>query len=616
MKRAARRKAIGIGIGLGIGLAVASSPARAEPPRVDDISSYSPYERETVRIGLDKTGAKLDPEPEGKIIEGIDLVTLEVFEKRDPIPARLNGLVNWFHVKTKPHYVERELLFHEGDRYVRQVVEESARNLRGLPQLTVVLVLPTRGSAPDRIRMLVITKDLWSLRLSTEYRFANGTFEFLQLQLTEINVLGAHNQVAANFFYNPDTVTVGGSLIVPRVSDSRFRFVADLNGIVNHKSGEVEGSSGQFSYTKPLFRLASEWGYGARIAWQTDIRRRYIASSVSAFNAETGKCGSLPEGAASGDVIPCKYSRDIQLGSINLTRSLGRDTKHNITLSAEASRRVFRTDDLSSYDPVVAAEFEKRVPPVSDTRIGGALQYQTFSASYTRLLDFDRLGLQEEYQLGHNFIVRVFPAFAPLRDARSVVSVFAGASYTLPLSDGFVRMYAESNADFEPERVPDASIDVGVRAVSPRTWFGRVVVDGRLFHRYENYLNATATLGADTRMRGYPSGYFSGKDVLVANIELRTRPVEILSCQLGGVLFLDVGDAFNGFSDLYLKRAAGFGVRAMFPQINRVVFRADWGFPLAPLAADRKQGGFPGELTVTFGQAFPVPQVPVSQATD
>jgi hypothetical protein len=604
-------------IGLAAAISLAGAAARAEPPRPGDLSSYSQYEQQTLQIGLANTGRTVEPEPEGKIIEGIDFVTLEVFEKRDPIPARLNKLVNWFHVTTKPRYVERELLFKVGDRYSLPVVEESARNVRALPQFSVVLVMPTNGSAPGRIRMLVITKDLWSLRVPTEYRLtSSGALEYAQVQVTEINLFGRHNQVAANFIYNPHTVAVGGLFVVPRIADSRFRLTTEVNAIVNYRTGAFEGSTGQFSYSKPLFSLASEWGYGARIAWNNDIRRLYISSRVSVYDGATHKCvrsDKLTEGQVG---IPCEYSRDIQSGRMYLTRSLGHDVKHNFTLSAEVSRSIYRTDDLSAYEPALAEDFKQRVPRVSDMRVGPALQYTTFSARYLRVHDFERLGLQEEYLLGHNLILKVAPAYAPLRSSNSVVGLFAGASYTFPLSDGLLRLYAESNTDFEPDRISDGSIDVGVRVVSPKTWFGRLVFDGRLFHRYANYLNGIDALGGDTRLRGYPTDLFRGKDLFVANLELRTRPFELLSCQIGGVLFLDAGDAFDGFSDLFVKRSAGFGLRAMLPQINRIVFRADWGFPLAPLPADRKAGGFPGELTFTFGQAFPVPQVPVSQATE
>jgi len=35
----------------------------------------------------------VDPHPQGKILEGVDIVTLDVFEKRDPFPSFMLGFV-------------------------------------------------------------------------------------------------------------------------------------------------------------------------------------------------------------------------------------------------------------------------------------------------------------------------------------------------------------------------------------------------------------------------------------------------------------------------------------------------------------------------------------------
>lgn len=637
LRRLGRSAALSISVGLAaVGLA---APASAQP-RLEDLSSYSPYERETLQNGLKSTGRELEPQPEGKIIEGVDVITLEVIEPRDPIPLRLQPLVNFFHVTTRPHFVQRELLFHVGDRYERRLAEESARNLRALSQLSVVILVPVKGSAPDRVRVMLVTKDLWSLRVPLEYRLtSSGALEYLQAQITEINLLGTHHQASLNFNYNPDTISFGGSLIVPRIWDTRLRFVADANAIFNYRTSELEGTYGTVSYYQPLFSLATEWSYGATVGWNVSVARRYVASQIGEFDPEaTGNPCPAPKPPEDGEPepppgIPCKYRRDIQSGDIFLTRSFGRLTKHNFRLSAIASRRVFRPFDTSGFDPDVAQQFASRILPLSDNRFGAALQYQTFSARFMRLLDVEKMGLQEEYQLGHNLIVRVSPAYAPLRDSKSVVSLFAGASYTVPLGDGIARGYVESQTDFQPgapqgERVPDGSIDVGGRVVSPRisirgARLGRLVLDARLLHRYANYLNDFVTLGGNTRLRGYPTGTFGGKDLLAFNLEFRSRPFEILKAQLGGTLFYDAGDAFFGFDQLRMKQSAGAGLRLLLPQVNRIVIRADWGFPLTPgyrygdesALTGRRIGGFPGELTITFGQAFPVPVVPVSDAT-
>src|SRR5260221_1557548 len=153
----------------------AALPAKAHP--------LSDYERESVRLALEKASAEVDPAPDHKWIEGIDVVTLDVIEPRDPAP----GFLNWFHATTRPRIIEREMLAQVGDRYDPALVEETERNLR-VRQLSVVLIVATKGSAPDRVRLLVVTKDVWSLRVNWEPVFVNGRLQSLYLQPSEENL--------------------------------------------------------------------------------------------------------------------------------------------------------------------------------------------------------------------------------------------------------------------------------------------------------------------------------------------------------------------------------------------------------------------------------------------
>ena len=72
------------------------------------------------------------------------------------------------------------MLLREGDRYSQALVDETIRNLRQLPQLSVVLVVATVGSAPDRVGVVVITKDVWSLRASWDVVVTSGGLEHVR----------------------------------------------------------------------------------------------------------------------------------------------------------------------------------------------------------------------------------------------------------------------------------------------------------------------------------------------------------------------------------------------------------------------------------------------------
>src|SRR5262249_9739234 len=156
-----------------------------------------------------------------------------------------------------------------------------------------------------------------------------------------------------------------------------------------------------------------------------------------------------------------------------------------------------------------------------------------------------------------------------LGSSRNFLGTYAAAMYTVGVGDGLLRGSVESTIEAESKRLSDAWWEVELGAVTPRLGFGRFVFDGGLLSRYRNYLNRYSYLGGDGRLRGYPSNYFLGKDVLVYNVEFRSRPLEILSCQLGAAAFYDAGHAANGLENLRLRHSVGLGFRALLPQLDR-----------------------------------------------
>lgn len=592
---------LAISASLAVALTLAVAPALADgavaPP--SSPARLSGYEQSSLDAALARVKGKLDPSPEGKIVESIEIVPLEVFEKRDFIPEMFRGIVNWFHVTSKPYVIAREVLQFKGRRYEPTLVAETARNLRGTRQLSLVLAVPIEGSAPDRVRLVVITKDIWSLRLNSDYRIAGGKLEYLFLEPSEENFLGMHQSIFATFLMQRDTFSIGGRYSFPRIAGSRISASASAGVILNRDTGRAEGSYGSLAYGQPLYSTRATWAWGGAINWRQEIVRRFVGSKLRTFDAP-----STPD----DDHIPFVYRSDVLNGRYEVARSFGLAIKNDVTVGVSASRRAFRPGDLGSFAPSARADFLGTALPVSDTQIGPYLQLRSYANRFLTVLDFNTLGLQEDFIAGHDAYLKLSPVATGLGSSRSFLGVYAAAAYTVPLGDGLARGYFELSNELTTSGVPDGSIDVGVRFTTPRTPVGRLHFDARVLNRYANYLNARSSLGGDSRPRGYPTGAFIGKDVVAATLEYRSRAAQILGCQLGGALFFDAGDAADGFDKMRIKQSAGFGVRILFPQLDRIVMRADWGFPLTRGVVPT--GGFPGDIVITFRQAFPMPTLP------
>ncbi|HEX7666479.1 MAG TPA: hypothetical protein VF407_18260, partial [Polyangiaceae bacterium] len=210
--------------------------AQNEPAK----KKLSKYEQQTIDEVIANRELTIDPAPQGKIVEGIDIVPLEVFEKRDPIP----GFVNVFHATSKEYVIRRQVLQEAGKPYDQALVDDTARNLRNLAQISLVLCVPVVGSAPGKIRLVVITKDVWSLRLGWDFVAGQFGVQELLLEPTESNLAGTQQVVLGRFHYLPESYSLGASFFSPRVEGRWLTLGGEANVVVNRRSGRPEGSYG------------------------------------------------------------------------------------------------------------------------------------------------------------------------------------------------------------------------------------------------------------------------------------------------------------------------------------------------------------------------------------
>ena len=580
--------------------------ARAQQRPTSTVTEYSAYEKETIARALEATHSKLDPSPQGKIIEGVETVRLDVLEDRDPIPDRVIGIptrrvLNSIHATTRDSIVRREMLLKEGDAYDQVMIDETARNMRGrMPvQVSIVLVVPTEGTTSGKVKLLVITKDVWSLRLSYDLAVTQGGIENLLIVPQETNLFGLQHTASTNFQLQPETYTLGLGYKVPRFGTTWIGASAGASITMNRRDGTPEGSAMSVSVGQGLYSTRTEWAWSASAGYANGVARRYVNAAVGLFNS-----ASTPNLA---DNIPTQYKSATKSASVGVTRSFGWGFKNNFSLTMNASQASYRTFGVPDVPQAARDDFEQRFLPRGEDRVYPALSWATFSNDYLRTLDINTLALQEDYRLGHDFSASIYPVSKALGSTRDLVGVSARAGYSLKIGDGLAGASVSTFAENEDGQIMDASVSGSFGAVTPRLGFGRLVMNTSFINRYKNYLRGRTILGGDDRLRGYPSNFFFGKDAVFYNLEFRTTSVELLKVAFGAVAFFDAGDAAQGFDMLHAKQSVGFGLRSLIPQLNRSVARFDLAFPL-------KRGPFPEQGIATkvdpvgfffaFDQAF------------
>jgi hypothetical protein len=581
-------------LGLALTFATASATVRANQP------TYTSFERDVIHRELARTGGKLDPAPEGKIISRIDVVRLEVFDERDPIP----DFVNVFHTTTREEAIRQELLFREGEPFTASRVDESARNFRSLRQLSLVLVVPVDDGEPGRVRVLVITKDVWSVRLNWDLEFVGERLNFLVLHPSEENLAGTHVSVGALFTLYPYTYSAGLTLGHNRLFGSRFAASGSYNLFFNRETGKNEGSYGSFIYSLPRYSAEQEWSFNTGLLWSDQLGRinlrttRSVGAGNPAFDREFG--------SAIAETRRFTYRAEKYVGGSEVTRSFGREHKIDLTAGLEVDRLAYTPHIPADTEPALR-DRALDVIPLGDTRYSPFVQLESYENRFLKTIELETLGLQEDIRLGHEALLRVYPASTRLGSSRDLIGVLSGVSYTLALGDGLARAVVSSTIEYAAERKHQVLTTVALRLATPRLGLGRLIFDSFTAERSYNYLNRAYILGGDDRLRGYPTGSTEiagaeeqrGEDAFALNSEFRSRGVDILSAQCGFALFHDLGDAGPSLGELELKQSVGLGLRVLFPQFDRVVFRVDWAVPLSP-GYDR----LPGAFTVAFEQAF------------
>jgi outer membrane protein assembly factor BamA len=573
---------------------------------------YSRYEKEAIKSALADGHLEIDPSPEGKTIGKIHAVRLEVLEPRDPGPELLRPVpivsplariitkerLNWLHVLSKAWIIRREFLLKEGDPYQQVIIDETARNIRSrMPvQVSLVIILPVKSPEPGKVDLLVITKDIWSLRLSFDVVGTSGGLEKFTLVPQETNFLGLHHTVRTSYQYQPETHTLGVGYSIPRFGYSWIGAGASASVTVNRRSGKPEGSSMGISAGQGLYSTRTDWAWDVDASYSVGVARRYSNAHVTLFDSRR-----TPDEV---ERIPFQYKSRSFGASASLTRSFGWALKNNFSLSFNASTADYSTfqEDLARVNPIAAQDFERRVLPTSESRVYPSFTWSTFQTNFLRTLDINTLALQEDYRLGHNISASIYPVARALGSSRDLIGVSAKAGYAVAMGDGLAGASVTTFAENQNGLITDGAIGASFGAVTPRMFgFGRIAMNTSFNNRYKNYLNSRTFIGGEDRLRGYPTSFFFGKDTIFFNIEYRSRAIEILKAQIGGVLFFDAGDAAYGFDMLRAKQSVGFGFRTLFPQINRLVLRVDFAFPM-------QRGPFPetgsNQLVPPFGFFF------------
>lgn len=565
------------------------SPTAPDPRPVPLYDELDYLEREAVVDALEALGLRLDASPEGKRIGELHVVTREVFDQ-----GKFPSFLNVFHATTRPSVVREELLFARGDTWDAAVVRESQRNLRLRETLSVVAIVPVESATAGTVDVLVVTRDTWSLRINTDFTFADGVLDSLLLALVEENLLGQHKRVGISSLYEQDTFQIGPTFADPRFLHTRFTVTEDFRFVINHQEGGLEGVLQYLEVGLPLYSLDSRWGVSFSQYLDTSVFRDFAGSRVRTWDD--------PETPAE-EAVPFSWRQYIAeyqlLGALRAGQ--GTAWRHDLRFGHGVTDREFTpTADL---DPATRQAFEARVLPRSEVASFARINYQGYRASYRSVTRYQTFGFAEDLRVGPSLEVDL--RYSP-RALGSTTTFVQGATYlgyrgaSEPGWIGDLVVGAGARWETASAEVIDRFVTLSSHLALPPFGPVRLHIGGGGTLRLSRVTQPPETLGGDTGLRGYPVGAFVGDSTLLGHVELRTLPAfSILGVYFAGALFFDVGTIFEEGGSAELLSDVGLGLRVLAPQSSRLLYRVDYAFPTSG-----PSGFLPGSLSFGIGQVF------------
>jgi hypothetical protein len=576
--------------------ALAERKCAARDPSCDWLATLSSLERLSVTRAIAARGYTVEPSPWGKVIGAVHVYNEDVFAEKTPVLRFFNN----FHVTTKESAIASELVIGAGEVWDQARIEETSRRLRDPLWTSVVVVIPVASAEPGKVDMLVVTRDIWSLRLNTQYTIQQGSLTNLSIALSENNFLGTRSVFALGFTMNQGEIATGPIFIDKNLLGLKLDFRARVDAVFNRDDlfnrGELtrEGSQSSLSLSRPLWSLASKWGAGISFNHRYAIDRRFFSLDLLPVDCSTGECLfpvdannnirsliDLARDTPEATILGVQYEMRRWNATANAVRQWGSKIKHQVTIGHSIADTKPRP--LASF-PGNAAErdaFIRDVLPRSEFTSTPFISYGLFVPKFKTLRNVETYELAEDTRLGADLDV----SYAVGLEALGSDNNFQSASWSLGWAfpwcrDGAVRPAVGMSGRRQGGEFIDNTASGTVRAISPTYKWARLVALASVATRWNDTQNRDLTLGGDPNLRGYVIGEFRGQRLALAQVELRSVPRPIWVLRVGGVLFYDVGGAADTFDELRLHQDVGFGIRMLIPQTARDLFRFDLAFPL------------------------------------
>lgn len=576
----------------------------ARDPACDFIATFSSLEKASIRRALEALKLEVESAPWGKVIHRIHVHNEDVFAEKNWL-----RFFNIFHVTTRDIWVRSEMTIEEGEVWDDERIVESQRRIKDPLYTSIVALLPVKSSVPGQVDVLVVTRDIWSLRLNTQYTIQEGSLTNFTISISENNFLGRRKTLALSMIMDQGSIAAGPLYIdknwlrTDQHLDLRMRIdriftrqsldvvtpageripTGDPGGIQDTRTLRAEGSAATVTLARPLWSLASTWAAAGAVSYRNSIARQYFGTGLRAYDdLET----------AVADNLPRQYRMRTWTARGSVTRQWGKRFKHQLEAGYSVSSQQPSLLSTFTFDPVLLDHFRRDVFPRSEVVSNPFVEYSVFLARFAVVRNVDTYELAEDVRFGPNLGIGLAQSFKTLGSDFRFTRPQLTLGWTLPWGrDGFARISAGGQLRIQDGRTIDNTATWQIRAATPTLRHVRLIGQVHMETRWNDTQNQFYTLGAESGLRGYRIGQLIGDRRIVGQFEARSVPFPFWVLRLGGVAFYEGGGAANSFRQMDYFHDVGFGARMLIPQSSRELFRFDLAFPLVEAPGTR--AGYP-----------------------
>ena len=335
--------------------------------------------------------------------------------------------------------------------------------------------------------------------------------------------------------------------------------------------GQLEGSRGSVALVRPFYALNTPWSLQTQVVWRVQPVRVFRGAEVWQV--------PYPEGGT----VPYFYDARELSGSALYLRSWGLGSKLDLGGGVGAYHRRYGAPADADLDEARRAWLRDTLLPRSEDATYVLGYARLWNTRYEVMRDVDSYALSEDFQVGHYLTATARYAPGLLGVGARFAEVGVTARYRVRQGDALSSVAAaasirrwlggEARGAWANRRWA-----VEAQQVSPKVLGGRFVARALVDVDIDDLNERVLLLGGGNGLRGAMPEAYSGRRLALLNVEYRTPPLVLYTVHLGGVLFYDVGSAFDTRPDLV--HTVGLGVRLFFPQFNTYPFRLDFGYVL------------------------------------